>query len=183
MDYWSVDDLNPLPGTLTTNASSKLAAKDAALSTCLFDADLHAADPGVRKFLADFAPDFTGDVFRQQLRAGIDEGQKNHILARQQQPLGFVAHLNFFAALVYFDSRARGLNQRAMIQRVAHLLDQRLEGNEIEHDSGVVDLSLKCHRHLIVMAVQRLPLTIRENEKMSRGEIEIIFGDLNAEKT
>jgi hypothetical protein len=40
-----------------------------------------------------------------------------------------------------------------MIQRVANLLDQRLEGNEVEHDAGVIDLAFESHRHLVIVAV------------------------------
>jgi hypothetical protein len=40
-----------------------------------------------------------------------------------------------------------------MIQRVANPLHQRLERNEIEHDSGVIDLSFKRHRNLVVVAM------------------------------
>ena len=61
----------------------KLAMKDAALATCFFDADFHAADAGVRKFLLYFAADFTGNMFRQQLGARVDEREKNYVLPRQ----------------------------------------------------------------------------------------------------
>ncbi len=70
-----------------------------------------------------------------------------------------------------------------MIQRVANLLDQRLEGNEIEDDAGVIDLAFEGHRDLVVVAVQRFPLAIRENKKMSRGKIKIILSNFNAKKT
>ena len=81
MEYWS-NGLTAQAITPALQFCSKLAAKDAALSACFFDADFHTADAGVREFFTDFAPDLTGDVFRQQLCAGIDKRQKNHVLSR-----------------------------------------------------------------------------------------------------
>jgi hypothetical protein len=71
---------NPTPNT---RKPSKLAAIDSALSTCFFDADFHVSDPAVGKLLTNFAPDLIGDVFCQQLGAGVHKGQENHVLSWQ----------------------------------------------------------------------------------------------------
>ena len=68
-----------------------------------------------------------------------------------------------------------------MIEAVTDAFHQRLEGNEIEHHPGVVQFAFQCHRHLIVVAMERLPLATGENQKMRRGKIEIILGDFDAE--
>ena len=84
MEYWS-DGLSGqaiTPALQYSQICSKLAAKDAALSACFFNADFDAADAGMREFFTDLAPDLTGDVFRQQLGAGVDKRQKNHVLSR-----------------------------------------------------------------------------------------------------
>jgi len=40
-----------------------------------------------------------------------------------------------------------------MIQRIANLLDQRFERNEIEHDSGMIDFAFKRDRNLVIVPV------------------------------
>ena len=70
-----------------------------------------------------------------------------------------------------------------MIESVADLFDQRLKGDEVQHDARAIQFTFHGNRNLIVVSMQRLSATIRKNQKVSRCEVEIIFCNFDAETT
>src|SRR6516162_5195301 len=70
-----------------------------------------------------------------------------------------------------------------MIERVADLFYQWLEGDEVQYHARAIQFTFHGNRNLIVMSVQRFSSAISKNQKVSRCEIEIVFGDFDAKTT
>ena len=67
-----------------------------------------------------------------------------------------------------------------MIESVADLFNQRLEGDEVQYDARAIQFTFHGDGNLIVVSVQRLSAAISKNQKVSRCEIEIVFCDFDA---
>jgi hypothetical protein len=121
-------------------------------------------------------------MLREQLGAGIDQRQENDIAARQDDALLAIENFNVLGAPMHFEHGTLGLDHRAMIESIANLLYDWLESNEIQHHAGIVEFAFHLYRDLIVVTVQRFSLAIGENQEMRRGEIKIVFCNLDAER-
>src|ERR1041385_112429 len=75
------------PGRPAETARLKFAPIDSPLPARLFHRDLHPVDSRRRKFLPHSAANLFRDVFGQKLGARVDQRQKNHVAARQEQAL------------------------------------------------------------------------------------------------
>jgi len=105
-------------------------AKNSSLTACFLDSDLHVSDRD-RELLPHFASDLAGNVLCQQLSARVGNRQKDDVAAGQEKPLLFVEYFYFPRSFPHLNRRAVRLDQSSMIESIAHLLDQRLEGNEV----------------------------------------------------
>ena len=163
-------------------ARLELVAKNSSLTAGFFDGDLHVADLSP-EILPHLAFDLPGKVFSQQLRARVDDRQKNDVPSRQDKFLFFVEYFDRFSALSHSNRRAVRLNQSAMIESVTDLFNQRLKRDEVQHHARAVQVTFNRDRNLIVVSMQRLSAAVSKNQKMRRCEIEIVFCDFDAETT
>jgi hypothetical protein len=70
-----------------------------------------------------------------------------------------------------------------MVESVADLFDQRLEGDEVQDDARAIQFTFHGNRNLIVVSMQGLSAAVSKNQKVSRCEVEIVFGDFDAKTT
>src|SRR5262245_26481432 len=131
---------NLKPGTRIQASGLELAAKNSSLTADFLDTDFYGSD-GCREFLPDFASNLSGDVFSQQFRTRIRDRQKNHVPPGQNESLFFVEDLDLFRSLANLNRRAVGLDQSPMVQSITDPLDQRLEGNKVQHDTSAVQFT------------------------------------------
>jgi hypothetical protein len=81
--------------------------------------------------------------------------------------------------LLHFQERTLALDQSAVVEIVAHALNQWFQGYKVQNDSGPIQFAFQSDGHLIVMPMQRLSLAVSEDKKMRGSKIEIILGDFN----
>src|SRR4051812_9194927 len=96
-------------------------------------------------------------------------------MLRQDDALIAVADGHMVVGTADFERGAIFLNKCPVVQLVANAFDERLKGDEIEHDAGGIQIPFRDDGDLIIMAVKRLTVAVGEDEKMRRREIEIIL--------
>ena len=144
----------------------KLSSKKTPLPPALFDGDFEEAHLGCGKLLSNFPLELAGEVFGNQFRARVDDGKKNDVSPRQDDPLILVEHLEVGAVLENPKQRTLLWDERAVVQLVAGFFYQGLEGNEVQHDPCPVQFSFHGDGDLIVMPMERLSPSIGEDEEM-----------------
>ena len=98
---------------------------------------------------------------------------------RQENLLLSIMNEDRIVFLLHFQERTLALDQSAVVEIVAHALDQWFKGYEVQNDSSPIQLAIHPNRHLIIMAMQRLSPAVSEDKKMRGSKIEIIFSNFN----
>ena len=117
---------------------------------------------------------------REVLRARVVDREDQHVLARRGVVAVPVANLDDpVLALGPAQHRVLAGHDPVLVEQVAQLADDRLDGLEVDHETVLRELGVDLDEHAVVVPVQALGAAVGEDQEVGGGEAEVLLLELD----